>query len=62
MSFHNLFRNGSYIDLDYVYSGLSNSNCENPLDGIIKSNSIFKIVATNYLTGDTIYFDKKFII
>lgn len=61
MSFHNLFRNGSYIDLDYVYSGLSNSNCENPLnyDGIIKSNSIFKIVATNSLTGDTIYFDKS---
>ncbi|MEN8077835.1 patatin-like phospholipase family protein [Clostridioides difficile] len=23
MSLHNLFRNGSYIDLDYVYSGLS---------------------------------------
>ena len=61
MSFHNLFRNGSYIDLDYVYSWLSNSNCENPLnyDGIIKSNSIFKIVATNSLTGDTIYFDKS---
>ena len=60
MSFHNLFRNGSYIDLDYVYSWLSNSNCENPLnyDGIIKSNSIFKIVATNSLTGDTIYIDK----
>lgn len=60
MSLHNLFRNGSYIDLDYVYSGLSNSHSENPLnfEEIKKSKSIFKIVTTNALTGETVYFDK----
>lgn len=60
MSLKNLIRTGSYINLDYVYSELSNIDGENPLNYkmIIKSNSKMKVVAFNALTGETTYFDK----
>ncbi len=32
MSLGNFLRRGNYVDLDYVYSTLSNSDGENPLD------------------------------
>lgn len=32
MSLRNFIRTGSYIDLDYVFSYLTNSNGEDPLD------------------------------
>lgn len=61
MSLHNLLHTGSYIDLDYVYGGLSNRNGENPLDYELfeKSDSVMKVVALNALTGETVYFDKS---
>jgi predicted patatin/cPLA2 family phospholipase len=60
MSFRNFIRTGSYVNLDYVYSDLSNSYGENPLnyEGIKRSEKILKIVALNALTGESIYFDK----
>lgn len=61
MSIKNLLKKGSYIDLDYVYGSLSNSDGEYPLnyDIIKKSNSIMKVVSSNAITGEVVYFDKN---
>lgn len=61
MSLGNLLHTGSYLNMDYIYSDLSNTGCENPLDynKLKKSTSIMKVVACNALTGETIYFDKS---
>lgn len=61
MSLHNLLHMGSYIDLDYVYSGLSNHDGENPLDydAFRASPAVMKVVALNALTGTVQYFDKR---
>lgn len=60
MSLRNFIRTGSYIDLDYVYSYLTNSNGEDPLDyKAIKENPAeFEIVATFEKTGESKYFTK----
>lgn len=60
MSFHNVIHKHSYLDLDYVYGTLSNSNGENPLDyaAIQQSPAELLIVASNALTGEVNYFDK----
>lgn len=61
MSFKNLITKGSYIDLNYIYGDLSISTGENPLKykSLKSSSSIMKIVATNALTGEAVYFDKN---
>ena len=61
MSLHNLLHTGSYIDLDYVYGGLSNHDGENPLnyERLHASSAQMKVVALNALTGETRYFDKR---
>lgn len=61
MSFRNLVLKKSYLDLDYIYGTLSNSNGENPLDyqSILKSTTDFIAVATNAKTGEAKYFDKN---
>ena len=61
MSFSNFLRKKSYIDMDYVYGVLSNSDGENPLDypAIAASSMELITVATNALTGDAKYFDKS---
>lgn len=61
MGLHELVKNGSYINLDYVYSVLSNSDSEDPLDfdTIVASPAEFIIVATDGDTGDAQYFNKK---
>lgn len=61
MGLHNLIHTGSYINLDYVYSGLSNSDGEDPLNYETFENSPtqMKVVALNALTGETVYFDKS---
>lgn len=63
MSMTNFIKKGSYIDLDYVYSVLSNGDGEYPLnyDEIAKSESVMKVVAADALTGETKYFDKSHI-
>ena len=60
MSMKNLIKNGSYIDLDYVYYTLSKKDGENPLDykTMIENKMEFEIVATNANTGKPVYFNK----
>lgn len=61
MSIYELIKNGSYINLDYIYSDLSNSDCEDPIDfdAITASDSEFIIVTTDAETGDAKYFRKN---
>lgn len=60
MGLGNFIKDGSYIDLDYIYSTLSDSGGEYPLDyEKLKSNPMeLEIVATNALTGKAEYFTK----
>ncbi|MBR3927676.1 MAG: patatin family protein [Clostridia bacterium] len=60
MSFRNFLKTGSYIGFDYVYSTLSGTDGENPLDyEAIKNNpSEFIVIATDGRTGKPIYFTK----
>lgn len=60
MSVGNFIRKRSYLDLDYVYGTLSNSDGENPLDyqAIVSSPAKLIVVASNALTGKVRYFDK----
>ena len=59
----NFLRKGSYIDLDYIYSVLSNSDGEYPLDyqGILSNSAEFLTVATEAETGRVKYFDKTYL-
>lgn len=61
MSLHNFIHNGSYVDLDYVYDTLSQSNGEYPVDfETFKNNSMdLMVVATNGITGLPAYFKKE---
>ena len=61
MSLRNLLKEHSYIDLDYIYSDLSNHGCENELDyqAMVSNPTEFVAVATNALTGEPKYFTKN---
>lgn len=61
MSFRNLIRSGSYIGLDYIYSDLSNSDGENPLDfaSALKNSMKYLAVATRVSDGGAEYFPKE---
>lgn len=61
MSFGNLVRKRSYLDLEYVYGTLSNSGGENPLDypAMLASGAELYIVAENARTGKAKYFTKE---
>lgn len=61
MSMRNFIFKGSFVDLDYVYSTLSNSDGEYPLDyaAMNASGTELYIVAANALTGEAKYFDKS---
>ncbi|MBE6782904.1 MAG: patatin family protein [Ruminococcaceae bacterium] len=61
MSFGNFIKKGSYLDLDYIYSTLTNSDGEDPLDypEIEKYKGQFLIVATEAKTGKAHYFTKE---
>lgn len=63
MSVHNFFKTGSFVDLDYIYSTLSNSDGEFPLDYATfkKSNTQMIVVATNAITGKPAYFDRRWL-
>ena len=60
MSAGNFLRTRSYIDLDYVYTHLSWSGGENPLDyPALRDNPMeFCVVATDAITGEAQYFSK----
>ena len=64
MSLKNYLKTGSYIDLDYIYSDLSASNGEYPLDykTMMENPMEFEIVATDARTGRPKYFNKKDLI
>ncbi len=61
MSLGNFITKKSYVDMDYVYGTLSNSDGENPLDyPALKDNPMeFVVVATDEKTGQAKYFDKS---
>lgn len=61
MSLHNFLVKKSYIDMDYLYGKLSNSDGEYPLDyaAIAKSPVAFLAVDTDADTGKVKYFDKN---
>lgn len=60
-SIGNFIRRHSYIDLDYVYSTLSNANGENPLayPEMMRNPFQYNVVATDAVTGEPVYFDKS---
>ncbi len=61
MSLSNFVLKKSFIDMDYVYSTLSNSTGENPLNykALCDNPMEFYIVATDAITGRARYFDKS---
>lgn len=61
MSLSNLLFKKSYLDLDYIYRTLSNSDGENPLDyqALMKNPAEFLAVATEAASGKAKYFDKS---
>ncbi len=61
MSLSNFIRKKSYINMDYIYGTLSNSDGENPLDfnALMKNPTEFIVVATNAVNGKAVYFDKN---
>ena len=59
----NFHKKGSYLDLDYIYGTLSNSDGEYPLDyrAILSNSAEFLTVATEAETGRAKYFDKSYL-
>lgn len=64
MSFGNFIHNGSYFDLDYIYSTLSDEGGEDPIDyDKLKANPCKMItVVTDAKTGKPHYLDKNEIL
>lgn len=60
MSLSNWLKKGSYLNLDYIYSTLTNRGGENPLDyeAFAKTSCPFYIVATDSQTGNSVYFTR----
>ncbi len=63
MSVSNYVRTGSYINLDYIYSTLSDDTGENPVDydAVFRSRSKLTVVATRADNGAAEYFGKNHI-
>ena len=61
MSLHNFINDKSFVDLDYIYSTLSNHDGEDPFDyeSMMEKDCKFLIVATDANTGKAHYFDAK---
>ena len=60
-SAHNFLTKKTFIDMDYVYNTLSNTDGENPVDyeHFISNPMEFVVVATDALTGKPRYFTKE---
>jgi predicted patatin/cPLA2 family phospholipase len=60
MGLRSLFSEGSYFNLNYIYSYLANENGEDPIDiaRMKATDSAFVIAATNIQDGKTEYFTK----
>lgn len=61
MGLWNFLRTGSYINMEYVYHTLSNSDGEDPLDyaALEDSSATFLVTVANALTGEGRYFTKE---
>ena len=61
MGVGNFLRRRSFVNLDYVYGTLSNSDGEDPLDyPALRDNPMeLYVVATDAQTGEAVYFDKS---
>lgn len=61
MSVRNFIHSGSYINMDYIYSQLSNSGAENPFDyaAFRSRHTDFIVEATDAETGQAYYFPKS---
>ena len=61
MSLSNYRKKGSFLNLDYIYGTLSNSDGEYPLDyqAIIDNPTILNVLACNAWTGETKIFYKS---
>lgn len=61
-SLNNYLRMKNYVDLEYVYGTLSNHDGEDPLDyeTLRDDPADFLVVATNALTGQPEYLDKRY--
>lgn len=57
----NFLKDRNFVNLDYVYSTLSNHDGEDPMDfDALKHNpSALTVVACNAQTGEAVYFDKS---
>ncbi|MBR1763220.1 MAG: patatin family protein [Eubacterium sp.] len=61
MSPKNIVKTGEYLDLNYIYGSLSQSDGESPLDyeTLRNSETEFIVVATDAETGNPRYFNKR---
>ena len=61
MSAKNMLKNGSYINLDYIFSTLTDEGGENPLDydAFCKSEGVFKVAATRADNGEAVFFTRE---
>lgn len=61
MSLSNYFNKGMLFDLDYIYSGITNSTGKDPLDygSIMASDQIFIAATTEALSSEPRYFTKN---
>ena len=57
----NFLRRGSYVNLDYAYGTLANTDGENPMDyqAFFANPTAFTAVACDARTGEAIYYDKS---
>lgn len=61
MSLHNALKNGSYIDLDYIYTTVSGPEGEDPVDmeAFNANPARYEAVVTDAATGEPLYFEKE---
>ena len=62
-SLDNWLKTRNYVNLNYVYGTLSNSDGENPIDysAIERNPASFYVGACNAMTGEPIYFDRTYL-
>ena len=61
MSFKNYLKNGSYLDLDYIYGTLSNTDGKDAwnFEKAMESKQEMVVVSSDANTGKPVYFSKK---
>ncbi len=61
MSAENYLKKGMFIDLNYIYSGITNKSGKDPLDfdAVMRSDKTFVAVTTEAKTGQPRYFTKN---